>query len=486
MEPGNAFADSIAAPGGSVRWVAPAMRTAWNSDLPFSGNDGALWAGRGMSVGVSGGLRATVRNASTSFDVSVVPVVTWSANRPFEVFRGIDPTRAGFSSPWHAGEASADLPLRFGNRSFRYVDFGETNARISSRGATVGLGSRSRWWGPGIHNALVLGNNAPSIPQIFLETTHPVRTRAGTVDATLFLGALTESRYFDADPVNDVRPVSGLRLELRPAGAEDLTLGLARLVTRPGGSGGIGRALDAIFTWEPRASDADTLEDGRTAQRSDQIVSLFARWRFPASGFEVYGEWARTEVPASLEELAVAPHNSQGYTLGTQWLAPLHDDRLRLHAEVTYLEQSIAIENRVPAPFYTGRATAHGFTHRGQVLGAAIGPGGSSQRLGADYVAEDWDAGLFVGRTRWENDVMYRQNFPNYYKHDVTIYSGVRGLASTPHLDVAGELTVGRRMNYLFQTSFGNAGGYRSVDVQNITLSLSIVPRLERGTSPRP
>lgn len=464
---------------GTLRFVPPATRVIWNSQIPYSGNDGPVWAGRGPSVVVSGGATATVRDGAATFDFSFVPSVTYSANEAFQVFPGIEPGRAPFSSPWYGAGTSADLPLRFGASPILRLDPGESSVRVCGHGIVVGAGTRSRWWGPGVRNALVLSNNAPAIPQFFVETTEPVRTRIGHIGATAFVGTLTESLFFDDQPDNDYRSLSGLLVELRPPTVENLSLGLARLVMRRD-AGSIDRLFDALVLWEPRRADTGALDDGRSRQRADQLTSLFARWAFPASGFEVHGEWARAEVPRSLSELAVNPHNSHGYTLGAQWAIPGRraDDRIRLEAEVTYLEQSIVFADRRPLPFYTGRATAHGFTQRGQVLGASIGPGSSSQFVGADYVARRWQGGVFAGRTRWENDALYQQGERFLVRHDVTIYSGARGAFTHRLGDVVSEVTVGRRYNYLFQnTGYNPSDGGVPVDVQNVTLTFSLTPR---------
>lgn len=466
------------APGGEV--YLPALRVVRNSAIPFTGNDGALWAGRGVNLAVSGGVAGRVTAGGVTVQGTLMPVVTRSGNRPFQVIPGAGEGRSGFSSPWHAGSESADLPLRFGTNAFTALDPGETGVRVSGRGVAGGVGWMSRWWGPGIRNALVLGNNAGSIPQVHVGTDAPLRMRAGELSALLMAGTLTESAFFDMNAGNDFRSLSGLHVEFRPAHVDDLTLGFSRLSMRRSGGGlPVARILDALIRW-------DNPPAGETPE-SDQLLSLSARWAFPASGFAVHGEWARTIPPRSLRDGLLATHYSQGYTIGTEWAVavPRPSDRVRLQAEVTYLEQS-RVEGKVAPSYYVGRATEHGFTQRGQVIGAAIGPGGSAQWLAADYIAPGWQAGTFLGRTRWENDRMYAQPAANFYKHDVTLQWGVRGAYRHRWSDVAGDLTVGRRLNYLFQSAFGVPGGYRNVDISNVTLSLSVTPRQLVGTAKRP
>jgi hypothetical protein len=210
----------------------------------------------------------------------------------------------------------------------------------------------------------------------------------------------------------------------------------------------------------------------------DQIMSLFWRWIFPQAGFEVYGEWARMDNPKTATELLVAGHHTGGYTLGFQWAQPKRArDFLRLQTEITYLEQSTVFPDRPPPDFYSGRATEHGYTQRGQPVGAAIGPGGSSQFVALDWLAPRWQAGWFVGRVRWNNDALYRKPGANFFQHDVTMLTGFRGARRMRFTDLSAELTFGYRLNYLFQWGDHNPGGFRTVDVRNLTLALVASPR---------
>jgi hypothetical protein len=135
------------------------------------------------------------------------------------------------------------------------------------------------------------------------------------------------------------------------------------------------------------------------------------------------------------------------------------------------------LPDRPPPDYYTGRAAVQGFTQRGQILGAAIGPGSSTQFIGGDWLAASWQVGAFVGRTRTENDAMYRQVGARATMHDVTMYSGIRGGIRLPWTDVASELTVGRRYNYLFQNLYYLGSPVVATDIQNVTLTLQLSPR---------
>jgi hypothetical protein len=464
----------VADSGLSLRLLRPDVRAVWNSDLPNSLNDGPLWAGRGLSSSVT--LGAGVSYASRVFGVTIVgaPTFLYSANRPFDIFSGTAPGRSFYSSPWHVDSiyGSADLPLRFGNKPLRAIDPGESSVSIRAFNVEGGVTAASAWWGPAIRNALVLGNNAGGIPRAFLKTARPIETSLGRFAAEVTVGTLTESLFFDTISTNDFRTFSGIRLEYQPPNTQNLTLGLARAVYTPQ-TGDTPRAADAFnaLRWQPSALGNDSL-------RADQIASLFARWVFPESGLEVYGEYARTQMPRSLADLIQTPNNTGGFTLGFQW-ALARDSAMtwRIQTEVSSLDQNRVGGSRQPVDFYTGRVAAQGYTQRGQIIGAGIGPGGSSEFLAVDRVVRRWQVGVFAGRTRWEANALDRGQFSTFFGQDVTIYSGIRGAVRLPLTDASFEASVSHRQNYLFQNGNSNPLKLGTVNVQNITLTTRLSPR---------
>lgn len=455
----------------------------WNSALPAGANDGALWAGRGLNASLTAGLAWRGTAGPLRVDAVLAPTVTHSENRPFFAFPYPGADRSSFASPWHLGRQSADLPLRFGEASFTTVDAGHSALTLTAGPVAVGVSAAPAWWGPAIRNTLILSSNAPGIPRAFVRTARPLAFALGTVDAELIAGTLTESRFFDRDAGDDYRSVSGLRVAFSPAREPGLTVGISRVVFGPAAGAGTaaGRAFEALTWWKPLASLADSLPGGASPQERDQLTSLFARWVIPAVGTELYAEWARQELPRSIRELLESPQHTQGYTLGLQWARRVaaRQGTVRVQAEATELRQNQVYPNRYPPDFYTGRATLHGWTQRGQLLGAGIGPGANSQWLAGDWLADRWQGGLFVGRTRFEDDALYRQQDVRFTRHDVALLGGARGAWRGPRFDYGGSLTLQRRMNYLFQNEAFNAGEHNGnpVDVSSVSLAITITPR---------
>jgi hypothetical protein len=460
--------------GGSIRWsvVSPSLDATYNSRLPFSLNDGAQWAGKGLTSTIRTGLRLE----SNSFSFSLAPQFIYEQNDVFTILPGTTPGRSTFSSPWHGETESADLPLRFGNQSNRILDLGDSWLEYHRGALAVGAATDEQWWGPGIRNALVMSNNAAGIPRLYLGTHHPIATRLGDVEFKWMVGGLTESLYFDTVSTNNIRSLSAAVVTLRTAFDTGLTVGLARSVYAPATSASnvLAHAFDVLALWN---QTPDTI--GRVpAHPSDQILSLFGRWVFPESGVEVYTEWAKLFAP-DLREMLVAPQLHQGFTLGLQWVNPLANNRaFRLQGEATMLEQTPAAIRATTPLFYTSRFVPQGYTQRGQVIGAAIGPGGSSQFLAGDYLARGWRLGLELGRIRWEDESYYRSpNGVGFSAHDVSIFAGLRGGTTMYGTDIDVEAITQKRLNYLFQSAVGGYLEDRAFDVNNLTLKVAIAPR---------
>lgn len=477
----SSLSPALSGDSARFRWalLAPEVTTIGNSSIPFSLNDGAMWAGSGWNERI----RAGVRLEWGRFFLIMAPELLASENEWYEMPHPVTvparpPERHPLSSPWHIAP-SIDAPLRFGTGARTFVDAGQSTFGARLGALVSGLSTENEWWGPGIRNAIVLSDHAAGIPRAFVRTARPVPTRFGTVEGSWFLGGLFESRYFDALQTNDRRSISGLAFVWHPVFELDLALGLARTVYAP-----LDRWADLpghLFDVLRGRGTRPTGDSGSVNSR-EQILSVFGRWVFPAERFAVHFEWARTELPTSLRDFLTAPNHSQGYTLGLEWATPVGAGRdlLRLQAEATYLEKSPSYRDRPLGSFYTSGSVPQGYTQRGQVIGAAIGQGSSSQWLALDYFAPRWRVGAFGGRIRWDDDALY--TFPSFYEnkwcsHDVSLFAGVTAAYAGRVGRVRATLTRGERLNMFFyhiNWCGPTAPDIDIVDARNTTLELRI------------
>jgi hypothetical protein len=297
----------------------------------------------------------------------------------------------------------------------------------------------------------------------------------------LLVGGLTESKWFDTTQANNLRSISSFAFTFRPSGQPNLTMGAARSVyaTNKDGWDRIPYRLFDAFAATGRPNNRPLADSSLTPGGRDQIYSLFGRWVFPQDGFETWVEWARYEWPLSLRDLFVAPNHTHGYTLGLQWARPTgwRDGRVRLETEVTSVEQSATYRDRPVGSFYTSRRVIQGYTQRGEPLGAAIGPGASSQWVAADYIEPNWSLGVFAGRIRWNEDIHDTYGFPfyqGYCIHDISLLPGWRATASSRFGYISADVTYGNRLNAYFQEQSGCIVQNSTRDIRNQTVTLTI------------
>lgn len=418
-------------------------------------------------------MTAGVRFRLPWLTATAAPTVGFLQNLDYPILAAQAPGRDSLSSRWYAGRTSIDLPQRFGTTSETTVNAGQSSLVLHAGPVDIGAGTESQWWGPGARNALLLSSAAPGVPHLFLRPNRPIETRLGRIQGKWVLGVLSESEHFDSVAANDRRSYAAAALTFSPVGEPGLTLGVARAVYAAidGSAAVLGRALDPFTRFRAAAPEPRGAGEGH-----DQLSTVFARWLFPRDGVEVYAELARQELPRSVRAGLTDPNHSQGYTVGGQWVAPARGAMLRLHGEATYLEQSNTFTQRPTPTFYVSRAVPQGYTHRGRVLGAAIGPGSSSQWLAAEVIGGRVRGGLFASRTRLNNDAYYQQQPNLSYAHDVALVGGARAAVRIAGFEWSVQATRERRYNYLFQNRSPGFEGEKAVDIANRTLRLSVRP----------
>ncbi len=451
--------------------VSPEIHAVRNSGLPYSLNQGSLWAGRGWNSELTTGVFVF----RGPFRFILAPTAVAEENKPFQVIpypQQVVPGRSPWANPFHPLPESIDLPLRFGDRPRQRLDLGQSSVTVDAPVVSFGLATENLWWGPGIQNAITLSNNAPGFPHAFLEM-RPLRTSYGTFDAQWILGQLRESEFFDRDTTNDTRALNGLAFTWTPPFDGGLTLGAARLVmsAQDRGQSVIGSAFDVLR----HVGQPNTDTSARALRGHDQIFSLFGRWIFVPAAFEAYAEYAHFEEPISFRDLLEYPGHSEAYTIGFQWAKPLVPTAtFRLQGEASYLEPDPSLRLRPVAVTYTSRAVPQGFTNRGETLGAAIGPGASSQWLAGDVFTPLWRFGIYLSRIRWDNGTLFEPIVPQFRRQDVTLAAGLRGSVAWNGVNLAVDFSHAARFDYLFQAYVLSPTRTGGIDLLNNTLSVTL------------
>lgn len=432
---------------GELSWrLADArLRTFVNSRHPRGQNDGAVWQGKGLTTSLDAGGWLRWRGLT----VTLNPMLLYNQNAGFELAPVLPAAQPRYAYPWW----TLDYPQRFGSDAFWTFDPGQSRIALDWKAARVSFGTESLWWGPGIRNAIVMSNNAPGFPHAALSTNRPIDIGIGALEGRWIWGRLAQSDYFDPTITPD-RFTTGIVLAWSPSFLEGLTLGGTRMFQLHVPEGGVdaGEYLLALQGLVKNSQVSEDSPDG-TDDR-DQLLSLFGRWVLPESGFEVYFEWARNDHAGSLYDFALEPEHSQAYTLGFQKVIDGRDTRFWVfRGELTHLQAPATFELRPRGVYYTHGLVRQGYTHRGQILGAGIGPGSNAQLLGVDRY-ETWGrAGLFAARQVHDNDAFYawaEVNDATYDQHDVSLDFGADALLFAGDFDLGGSLTVTRELNRYF------------------------------------
>lgn len=480
------LADSNPAPF-RIAAVVPEVFLTSQQSFPMPANDGALWAGKGVSYSVTGGVAICGRNAR--WGAVIAPTYWFAGNEDFDIPDNpqiVPPIRRDYSpwaSPYHYMPRSLDSPRRFGDAPLKRFEAGTFALWYRGRHVEAGFTTESEWWGPGQYNALLLSSQAAGAPRVYLRTSKPIRAK-GELDIRYFLGGLSVSPFFFAVAEDSSRTVAGLSVVWRPAVEPNLSIGAARLVIAPIlGNGFLTHVLDPLV--HVGTPNALPYNDKTQYPGRDQLFSLFANWRLPADGAEVWVEWARAEMPVNLRDFVESPHHTQAATIGLQHVRPMGRGwSARVIGEYSQTNQSSSYRERPVGSWYTSRAVQGGFTQKGQVLGAVIGPGSITHRVGLDLLGPRHSVGVFAWRVRWDDDSFFtipRPNGNGLCKHDVSLAWGLRGAARIPVGWLEGTLTAQNRLNLYWQAlglCFLNEE--LQIDQRNLSLEFRFRPASRR------
>jgi len=473
-------ASSLTPKAATDRWIGAAISPDFlfvtNSALPFSQNYGAMWAGRGVSTRTLFGYKLEGARAR----IIIAPELILSANAEWTLDSrfftpAVPPGRSEFAMPYYAGAFTIDIPMRYGDNSIRRIDLGQTTALVAAKSLEFGFANENEWWGPGIRNAIVLSNNAPGFPHLFVRTARPLNTKLGGIEFRWLVGGLTESAFFDTVSTNNTRSISAIAATLQTGWDPNLSFGIARSVY------GTTKSWGPVFTrWFDVLAPVHLDAPDTSQTQRDQLFTLFGRWVFPEAGVEMYGEWGRTRLESNLRQFLVAPNHTQGYTVGMQWRSgDSTSGSVRIQGELTQLEQSATFRDVPLGSWYTSERVIQGYTNRGEPLGASIGPGSSSQWLAIDHLASNWRFGGYLGRIRWNQDVHNHYPFPiyvGYCNQDVSVIPGIRGARAGSFGLFTADLSLQKRLTPFFQNSGGCPNNGDRLDIHNTSLAITFIP----------
>ncbi|GAA5521965.1 capsule assembly Wzi family protein [Aliifodinibius salicampi] len=440
----------------TLGFYEPEIQGTYNHKLPYGENNGAAWYGRGMNTEFKGGFYIN----SHFLDITIHPQIVHQQNEDFEVPRFIPRDRDGNiryvaqgTLPEDTLAERIDRPFRFGPDSYTTINWGHSSVRFHRYNMEIGLSSEPLWWGPGVQYALTLSNNAGGVPHAFLGNREPIELpyNIGQFQFRWVWGWPKDSKYFDLKEAYATRPhqspekflrrrfMNGLNIVYSPSFLPNFHIGTSRIIHQyiPESGMTAGDYL-AIFRSFPNP-DEKALSAARDASHYEEInplSSVYFRWVFPESNAEVYAEYMKDSHSWNFRDFLMEPQHGRAYTIGAQkiiksgysWL-----DFVKVNAEINSLMSTRLDDIRPQTYLYSHKSVKQGHTHRGQVLGAAIGPGSTSQYIGAESYFEKGRIGFFVQRTVDNNHLHYEYYqrwyqtgwYGDMYRHRVDVNIGL-------------------------------------------------------------
>jgi hypothetical protein len=451
-----------------VAMLSPNASIRFNSAFPYGSNDGPIWAGRGLTLAAEGGVYARLGPLSLRF----APMVFRAENGSFPL--APSGLACGCGNPVFGDEV--DRPQRFGDQAYQRFDPGQSSIQLDLLGVSAGLSTANEGWGPMTEYPVLLGNNAPGFPHIFLGSSDPFPIFIGRAHVRLIYGRLDQSSfspvtgskfYSSRIEIGRLRFASGLIASFQPRGLSGLEIGGARFIHSIWPRSGIprsyfGKPLEA-FLKSNFASDYEQ----QIAATDNQLASFFARWVFAQSGLEVYGEFGRDDHSFDLRDLIQEPDHQRVYSLGlakTIGTTATEFSVLRLEL-MNFQAPPLATTGRGEGTIYIHSPIRQGHTNRGQLLGADIGVGeaaGSTVRW--DHYSTTGRWGVFWHRNlRQETSDPFLLNPTTPQGNDVLQALGFERLKFTGRFDVTTSLTLMRDFSRNFSNSVSNMNAAVSI-----------------------
>lgn len=422
-------------------------------------DNGSLWTARGLSSQVT----ASVSSSWGPLRLRIAPQVSYHENREFATK---DTARSGisaFSYPWHL----IDLPQRPGNQPYFTVHPGVS---LTWTAGPVSVEASDLIWteGPARRYPLILGTTAPGFPHV------GARLAESTVGplllgVSLMVGRLDESKYFDNRADNDHRQLTVLGGTVGLRSLPDITVGVVFAHHLQLAPGQLARNPLSVFAQPISLGSESSNAEG------NGLGSVFVHWS-PTPLSEVYAEYGRDDYPWDLWDLLSEPDHSRAFVLGFSNTVPTESGAWVIDGEWLETRTPLLSYARDQPTWYTHAPVTQGHTHRGQLLGASVGPGSDAQYLSVARVGAPEIWGLFLERVRWDDDAYLRHRSAAYgfRGHDVELSMGLRYTRPLGgDLTVDSETTISRRRNRSFLALDGVSWTFPTET--NVKLDLTVI-----------
>ncbi len=273
------------------------------------------------------------------------------------------------------------------NNMYHPTSFRNTGIKLHYKGLSAGFGNWDQWWGPGMHNSLVLSNNAEGFYHYFIGTN---------AYQTIVSNLSFKFKYMVSDEmqnwVGDDYFYSAWFLNLR---YKKIEFGMSRNVL----SGGY-----SDLPWS--LNDAMTvLINNNNSKYWDSINEYYLLASFSESGLEVFVDIGFPNRSYAGQDPEIYSDHAMGSNLGLRKQGAFGSDHLLFGFEYTRLVQGIYY-NILPTPNWYDNIKFNYSSYKGR-------------RWAAHSGADSDDFLIFVGYKDDQKSFIYGLN---YERHGVTYH----------------------------------------------------------------
>lgn len=400
---------------GFFRTMPFTVRSQYNSNIAFGVNNGAMIPNAGIQAVLSGGFFYEYGNWS----FQIQPELLLAQNKDYQGF----PLEHDGSTwiEYYEWMNFSDIPERFGSNSYAQFLLGQSSIRYNAGEVSLGISTENIWWGPGRRNALIMSNNAPGFLHGTVNTQKPIRTSIGNFEAQLLVGRLQNSGFkpphpdyvYRETPIyvpkrdKDWRYLAGLVFTYQPKWVPGFSIGYSSV------SQMYHNDMHTLADYLPIFNGGKGRESilNTDVAKRNQMSSGFFRWMDSKGHFEFYGEYGSNGNSRSMSDFMSNPDLTRAFTLGFTSLIPMKkpDQYLQLGGEITQTGQTVRETIFDKNSWYTHPHVRHGYTHKGQVLGAGNGPGSNVIFVEASWVRNFNKVGFQIERIENNNDFYYKR-----------------------------------------------------------------------------
>ena len=481
---------------GKIKILPVDYNIEFNSLHPYNRNNGSMVPNRGYQHIISAGIYAEIGPLS----IQLKPEYLYSENKDFEGF-GEGPNGhypiiwAKRYELWN----HIDMPERFGDKSISKVLIGQSSVRLNFKGLSLGVSNENIWWGPSIRNSIMMSNHAQGFKHITFNTTKPLKTKIGNFEWQVISGRLESSGFLPAnsdfqyagtnvyvpkinqiDDTNDWRYIQAYSLTYSPKWITGLSIGFIRWVQMYSALvKGKYWWMNGNPTWFPAFQNLFRKNDvyENYEAQTDQAAGVFLRWFWKDSNAEIYVDYNHNDSKQNIRDLLLDSDHSRAVTVGLQKVFKINSDNYLFSWEWTQMEQTASRLLRNAGSWYEHTYIYDGYTNKGEVLGAGIGPGSNSQYFSINRVRGKEKIGIAFEIIDQDNDFYHEAfasaNDPRRYWKDFNLH--VNFSKKYKNLWLSSNLMYSRSLNYQWDlddtaTEYYHPGN----DVNNFHMTLKL------------